>query len=646
MAKKQTKKQTPKIVSQSVASLQISQERKGKFSVRLKLALFLGLISFIVYANTLKNNYTFDDSSLISENSIVKKGISAIPEILSTPYRRGHYITSNDLYRPLSLVMFAGEYQLFGLNPAPGHFINIILFASCVIMLFFFLDKLFEEKRTLLAFIASVLFALHPIHTEVVANIKSRDELLCFFFAFLSLNVFIKYIQTGKRMQLLIGSFCFFLSLLSKETVITFLAVIPLIFFFYRNENKKRSANITICAVVIAIIYLLIRFSVLNYYHANDIANMSIFDNALAKPGLAVELRIATAILILGYYIKLLFVPYPLICDYSYNAIPYAHFSNPGVLISLAIYICMLLFSIKLFFKNHKDPYAFGMLFFLITISLFSNIPFLIGTTMGERLVFFPSLGFCLLFGLFIEKLSRRIAAEKNLSILGNNSFLILLIPVSLIYAAITFNRNNEWLDNYTLYKSDVKKVPDDSRLNLLIGEEIQKNLADNEKDTTKRKVLIEEAINYVGKSIEVYPDNEASHLEIGFLFQKMKENDSAETHYLIAIKLNPSNSKAINNLGRIYLARKKYLQAIVLFKKSIALDSDYSTAYANLGLCYGIMGKFDSAFSFLRIAISIDPNYNISYENLSMIYNAMGKADSAIKYQSIAQKNNPGFKL
>ena len=163
---------------------------KRVMSLSLKLALLLGIISFIVYANTLKNGYVLDDSSAIFENTIVHKGTAGISELLTTPYRYGFYITENDLYRPLSLVMLAIEYQFFGLNPAPNHFMNIIVFAAGVIMLFFFLDAFFERKKTAVAFIAALLFAVHPVHTEVVANIKSRDELLCFFFAFLSLNVF------------------------------------------------------------------------------------------------------------------------------------------------------------------------------------------------------------------------------------------------------------------------------------------------------------------------------------------------------------------------------------------------------------------------------------------------------------------------
>ena len=213
MASKQNKKPVQKVAVpgrlgvQTKVAAETPTADSAHHSLTLKLCLLLGILSLVVYANTLKNGFVLDDDSAITENSIVMKGVSAIPEILATPYRRGYFITTNDLYRPLSLAMFAAEYSAFEKNSMPYHLVTILIFAGCVIFLFLFLDKLFYEKRTGVAFMASLLFALHPIHTEVVANIKSCDELLCFFFVFLALNIFVKYVQTaataaGKRLFL------------------------------------------------------------------------------------------------------------------------------------------------------------------------------------------------------------------------------------------------------------------------------------------------------------------------------------------------------------------------------------------------------------------------------------------------------------
>ncbi len=631
------------MATRSIDNTQNTSSKKIRFSLNLKLTLLLGLISFIVYANTLKNGFVLDDNDVIKSNAFVTKGIPAIPEILSTPYRRGFSINSNDLYRPLSLVMFAAEYEFFELNSVPYHLINILLFAGCVILLFRFLDKLFEQKKTAVAFIASLLFALHPIHTEVVANIKSRDELLCFFFAFLCLNVFIKYIQSGKIIQLLVGSFCFFLSLISKETGITFLAIIPIVFFLYINEQRKRSIYITSGIVLAAVIFLAIRLSVLNSYNAGNVSDINFIDNALAKPGLAIESRIATAVLIMGFYIKLLFVPYPLICDYSYNSIPLVHFNDPLVLISLAVYLFLAFFSIRSLIKNHKDPFAFAILFFLVTISIFTNIPFLIGSAMGERFLFFGSVGYCLALPLIIEKF---VGTKTGFAILKQPKVLGVIIIISIVYCVITIARNDDWLDNYTLCKADIQKAPNNSRLHYYMGYELENTVVKNENDPAIQQHIRGEAINYFKQAIEIYPDFADARANLGYVYFNMSLYDSAEFYDKSALKFKPDFLDVINNLAKVYFVTKKYQQAIELFRKAIDANPNNAELYTNISACFGSLGRYDSAIAYANKGLLINPGFNVLYENIAFTYKLMGNRDSARKYEAIAQIKNPGFRL
>ena len=641
-AGKSTQKQAPIKPNQVTPGMGSNAQTNGskkRISLNILLALLLGVIALVLYANTLKNGYVLDDSSAISENKIVMKGTSAIPEILSTPYRRGYVVTSNDLYRPLSLVLLAIEYQFFGPDPKMNHLANILLYAACVMMLFFFLDRFFERKKIAVAFVASLLFALHPIHTEVVANIKSSDELLCFFFAFLSLNVFLKYLDSGRMIQLLLGCFCFFLSLLSKETVATFLAVIPLISFFYRNENRKRSIYITGGSVIVLLVFLWVRFSVLSAYDANHVTNVLVIDNALAAPNLSFESRIATAILILGKYIGLLFIPYPLICDYSYNTIPYVHFSNLWVVLSLVVYLVLAVYGIRGILKNQKDPYAFAILFFLVTISLFTNIPFLIGATMGERFMFFGSVGFCLAVALLIEKWAGN--TNSGIVILKHPKVLSVIIPLSLVYATLTFGRNNDWVDNYTLYKTDLTKAPNSARLNYFLGLELETTIAQNEKDAQKQNDIRKEGLTYLSKSVVIEPDFSDAQAALGNTYVFFSQYDSAEIHEKKALELYPLSDKNTSNLAFIYYRQKKYQQAIELSWKAIALNPDYINPFTNLGRCYLSIGKNDSAVYVLHKAISVDPNNIYPYSILASYYQSVGQADSLAKYNAIVQKLN-----
>jgi len=613
-----------------------------KKTANMLFVLILAAISITVYANTFKNGFVLDDFSVYTKNTIVTKGILAIPEILSTPYRRGFYVISNDLYRPLSLVMFAIENQLFNGDPYASHVINVFLFAACVVLLFLFLDALSEKKNTIVAFIAALLFAVHPIHTEVVANIKSRDELLCFFFAFISLNVFIKYIDSGKIKQLAIAGFCYFLSLLSKETAISFLAIIPIVFFFYRNENKKRSIYIIASVIITAVAFLAIRFFVLNAYHANKVFEMTFMDNALSKPP-SVASGLATAIYIMGEYIKLLIVPYPLICDYSYNSIPFVTFSNIWVLLSCLMYISLAVVGTYLLMKFKKNLFAFGISFFLITIALFSNIVFPLGAEMGERFLFFSSAGYCWILGLLVGKWVIQSPGIMT-TVLYDRKFLVVCFPVLLIYSFITVSRNFDWYDGLTLYKADVEKSPNDAKLNYYLGSELM--ISAESADMADKAQRFQDAIPYLQKAIIIYPDYMDAHKRIGDAFFIISHLDSAEFHYQKAIAINPKDIEPINHLDIIYFKTQRYKQSLELCKRAVLIDTNYTEGYSNMGMCYLYLKKYDSAIYCLNKAISVDRDYNPSYEFLAMVYKEMNYRDSAIKYEAIAKVHDPAFHI
>lgn len=622
--------------------LTVQEGTKRSVSLRLKLALILGVISFAVYANTLKNDFALDDYFFIKGNTYVTKGITAVPALFSTPHMKGSSNYSNDTYRPLSLVVFAVVYQFFGANPVAYHFLNILLFAGCVIILFLFLDNFFERKKTVVAFIASLLFALHPIHTEVAANCKSLDELLCFFFAFFSFIVFIKYAESGKMTLLISGSVLFLLSFLAKETVVTYTALIPLVLFLHRNRNKKRNTWITVAILLVTSICIIVRYSVLNFYHANYSA-IAFIDNPLCNEGLSFESRIATTVLILGYYIKLLFIPYPLMCDYTCNSIPYVHFSDPWVLVSLAAYIFLIFFGIKRLLANRKDLFGFCILLYLIPISLFSNLLFFIGSNMAERFLFFPSVGFCLFAAVLIEKWYGSAAAtspviRKSPKVLG------IMIPVMLAYAVITINRNGEWMDNYTLYKADIEKSPDNCRLNFFLGYETLKKIHSDPNDPYQKQILTE-AIAYLERALEIYPDYENAHTELGRAYYIGGNYDLAEMHEKKALLLNPQNTDIKVKLAGVYQIKKQYAKSIEIYKEVLAADPDNLLANFSIAVCYANLQNYGPAIVGLKKAIELNPSFNgyTSFYYLSKIYKNMGMMDSAKIYEDMVQKIKHG---
>ncbi len=636
MAKKPSKKPVsqPAIANTtkpaSVSSPATNGPGAGSFSIKY-LCMLLAIVSGVIYINTLWNGYVLDDVMVLRDNTMVTQGTKAIGELLSTPHMRGYLIIPNDMYRPLSLVMFAIEYQFFGPNPMVGHFFNIVVFTGCVIYFFLFLDKFFDRKKTAIAFIAALVFAVHPIHTEVVANIKSRDELMCFFFAFLSMNIFADYMKSGKMLQLIIGIIVFYLSLISKETVITFMAIVPVLFFFYINDDRLRAIYISAGCFVSIVVFMLVRSHILNVYNANQPVPVEFIDNALSAAPNALS-KFATEVVVMGKYLKLMFLPYPLLCNYSYNAIPFADLTSIWYWLSLAAYGVMIYFGVIRWIKNKKDPWAFGILIYLATLSLFSNFPFLMGAILAERFAFFASAGVCLIVALAIEQFVIK-AQSFDVSVIRDKKVLVVLVPLVVICSTLTIARNFDWKDEYTLYKTDVEHSPNDARLYHYIGTAIAETVYPKETDTTKQKELDKESIVYLRKSLEIYPDYSEAHIELGRIFDRAKMFDSALVHDIRGVELSPNNATAFNNLGSVYLAKANYQQAANLFNKSIALKPDFKYAYYNAARAYKQIQKYDSAVMYFRGMINLDPSFPDAYQELATTFYQMQRYDSCEFY-------------
>ena len=235
---------------------------------------------------------------------------------------------------------------------------------------------------------------------------------------------------------------------------------------------------------------------------------------------------------------------------------------------------------------------------------------------------------------------------DIDLSALKSTKVLAVIIPVCIIYAFITIERNSEWSDDYTLYKSDVIKAPENARLNFYLGTELEDKIAPQEKDPAKHKQLLEDAITYLKKAIQIYPGYDLAEWNLGQTYFLNLQYDSAEVHDLRALQLIPGNPNVLYNLSTLYFVQKKYPQSIECSRKLIELDPKNIFTYGNIGLAYLNAGKYDSAIYYSNLAILIDPRFNGSYEILASVYKAIGNSDSSGKYLAIAQRNNPGFQI
>jgi hypothetical protein len=268
----------------------------------LNLGFLMFSVAFVIYFNTLNHGYVLDDFSTIKDNRVTTQGPKAIGDIFTHFYRYGYYTADDGLYRPLPVAIFAIEWWIAPNNPSLAHFVNVLLYALTGLILFRTLVKLMKNFNIILPLIATVLFITHPIHSEVVANIKSLDEILGFLFSFLTISFLCDYFENKSSGKLIAGIIFFFLALISKESAISMLVGAPLCFWFFRNEKKREIITSTIGLFLVGILFLVIRAYVLGKSADTEAAD------ALLNPLLSATdsfHSFSNAMRIMGYYLRL-----------------------------------------------------------------------------------------------------------------------------------------------------------------------------------------------------------------------------------------------------------------------------------------------------------------------------------------------------
>lgn len=642
-----------------------------------KLNLTLGLIcaafAFILYSNTLNHEYAFDDFPTIYGNQLTMSGVESIPTLFKTAYWYGIDGKNDWLYRPLSMAMFATEWEIAPNTPALSHWINVLLYALTGFLLFRFLKDLFLNSSIILPFAVTLLWIAHPTHTEVVANIKSRDEILAFLFCILTMHQTLKYVFNENKSHLILSAAFYFLALLSKETPITILAILPITLFVFTNSSFKKIAISLAPLLTSAAVYLIIRGSVLtSQIGAPDIP---LIDNTLVAANDFLH-RQATAFYILGYYIRLLFFPSPMSSDYSYKAFDIVGFDNVFAILSLLFYVAIGVYAIIKIFK--KDPVAYGILFYLIVIALVSNVLFLTRSTAADRFLYMPSLGFSMVIVVLISRLLKMDLFKKSEfpslrhMLFYNKSFTYTLCFLLLAASIKTIARNPDWKNDTAIFSTDINHAPNSARLHFLHanhilhdikeGKILQENIEPKFNESIKHlNIAIEinpkyraaimvlgdayanknnfkEAMKWYKAAIENEPNYSTGYSCIGSLYFKKQEYDTAVFYLQKAIQLDSTNTEAHNNLGSSYFGKAEYDKAIISFSKAVELNPRYVDAYKNLGSSYGMLKQYDNSILYFLKALEIQPNNSEVNQYLGLTYQFKGDQQNANFYFQRAQ--------
>ncbi len=595
-------------------------------SLKTKLATyaFFLAVAFMLYAQSIGYDYVLDDKIVFTDNNYVKEGFSGIAKILSTESFMGYFSEQKDLvqgarYRPLSLITFNLEYQLTGLNKRLSHFLNIFFYGLCGFLTFICLHKLFQTKVNSkiwggLAFLTAVIFLLHPIHVEAVANVKGRDEILSYLFSISSLYFAIKYIDNNKLLTLLFSGICYILGLLAKENTITFLFVIPFAAILFRPKNKKTIAKLTGLTLSLSLIYLVTRYQVVGYLMnsapVNDLMNNSFAEMNGAQ-------KYATIFYTLLEYLRLGIFPHPLTHDYYPYHIPKMEWSDWQVLLSLLIHIVLVVIATFSWKKNKVITFAIG--YYIAALSIVSNLVISIGTFMNERFIFAASLGMCLLLVYVVNQLGKRINTEKSNLI---TYAIVGLIGIGFAYKSYT--RVPAWKSELSLNKAAIKVSKNSARANSFMATALF-NEYKKENNTDKKKKLLLQAEPYALKATEIHPNYYNGHLmRTGIAAEKYKYDrnlDNLLSEFTETIKIRPDVEYV-----------KTYLEYLNSRADKNKLIDFYLNASENILIKQ--QRKYDWAVFILQIGLKVDPNEPRLRRAMRTAYTGLGRPEMANKYR------------
>lgn len=538
-----------------------NQEQKTLINVKSistrTFAIISFLIAFLFYGNSISNGFSLDDELVTTtdrkQHLNVEKGIGGIKDIFTSNYAIDG--KQNYEYRPIVTLSYAIEWSLFSDHPeraSISHFINVLLYAVCGILLFQLVNVLFQGKASYFSAVVVILFMIHPIHSEVVNNLKNRDEMLSLIFALLAAIQAFKYIDKGHLYSIFIGLGFITLSILSKRSNLPFVVIVPMMVYFFREVNWKKIGTVFGVLIITQVFFKLIKVTSLK---EENLRLFNYVENPLYEMGFLE--RIPMYIYTNYLYIQKLFIPYPLGYYYGFNMIPIVTFSDWRFYLSLIFFMSLLGFAIYGFFK--KSYYSFAIFFFFISIGGIANLITPMVGIFAERFTFTASISFCFVLVLLLYKLLKLDILDNKSNVKIYASIAIIALP-SLIF---TLNRNKDWKSKKSLYVADSNYLKNSAKSNSLLGSEMQ----------TEAYVLKKEGT---------------------FRFTEMMQKvDSAILFYDRSLDLYATYESNLNNRGALYYEFYfDYLESIKSFKVSTDYNKTYYEGMLNIGNAYCKMAE------------------------------------------------------
>jgi tetratricopeptide (TPR) repeat protein len=602
--------------------------------------LLLAIVAFAVYANSLKNGFVLDDTAIVETNPHVNN-LDWLSIWSDNYWPRQNGLPPDILYRPLTIWSYLATKAISPNGAWAFHLGNLLLHALVTVLVAILAQRLVASRP--IAFLTGFLFALHPLHTEVVANVVGRAELLSAAFSLAALLVFLSttplLLETSLPKRscwhgLLVG-FCFFLAMLCKESPAGLVLAFPLIdlFRYFRIRNNASSLPRWMLRQTLRYylpilgffgIYLALRYNACGVLRApacSPVVN-AIVDATPAQ-------RVVTPFAILAKYLQLTAWPRILSADYSYpSLLPTA---NPLASLPLAG-ICLTGLALLAAFKLwRKAPYvALTVALFACSYALVANfLP--IGTIMGERLFYFPSIFVLLIaaaagWNLFLKTQAAAKASGNNGHVLFVRAAAVCLLAIlSIAMTVRTVIRNTDWQDNITLAVATARDNPASAKACFWAGNILASNQGPEQFKPFGRQLL--------QRSIELFPEYGPAYFELAKA-SRLQNNLVDSTLYLgRAAEYAPGKDDVLLALDSILpdLASHDpddYLPDLIACANANPHDPAAQFAVA---LGFRAIGDLDDAKQACMNALAADPRFHEAAGELAMINLEQGKDDQAI---------------
>ncbi|XP_067998904.1 protein O-mannosyl-transferase TMTC3 isoform X2 [Melanerpes formicivorus] len=636
-------------------------------------ALIVGVVA-ACYWNSLFCGFVFDDVSAILDNKDLHPSTPLKNlfqnDFWGTPMSEER---SHKSYRPLTVLTFRLNYLFSELNAVSYHFLNLV-FHGVVCIVFLKVCKLFLDNRS--SVIASLLFAVHPIHTEAVTGVVGRAELLSSIFflaAFLSYTKSKGPDNTIVWTPIAVTVLLVAVATLCKEQGITVVGICCVYEVFIAQGytlpvlldtavqilRGKGSIPFSMLRTLLKLIVLMFSTLLLVVVRVQVIQSQlpvfTRFDNpAAVSPSPARQL---TFNYLLPVNAWLLFNPSELCCDWTMGTIPLVEsvldVRNVATLTFFGFLGSLIVFSLR-YPGDSSKTVLMALCLIVLPFIPASNLFFPVGFVVAERVLYVPSMGFCILVAHGWKKLA-------NKSVLRKLSWVCLTV-VLFTHALKTLHRNWDWESEYTLFMSALKIIPGKkyaarvapNHLNVYI------NLANLIRANESR---LEEADQLYRQAISMRPDFKQAYISRGELLLKMNKPLKAKEAYLRALELDRTNADLWYNLAIVYIELKDPAEALKNFNRALELNPTHKLAlfnsallmqesgdaqlrpeakqrllhyvkeepqdangYFNLGMLAMDDKKDTEAEAWMKKAIRLQPNFRSALFNLALLYSQTAK--------------------